>query len=287
MSLRQFLLNLPASRKITTAGRVSSCKWGQGGFYILIFLILLSSTTQAQYATVGQFQLAPPTIEVAETFFDAETSVRLDLDVDGVVLRYAIGNKEVSENSAIYEDPISIRTSTTITAKAFHPDYQDSEVVRVSVYRIAPKRQLNVAVDPLPAPQYAGKGALLLSDQKKGSMNFRDGRWLGFSADTTVFQLEGVSKVERLTLSIMEDHGSWIFAPSRVEVWQGQNLLGSSETTAPNTFSSKTFRFVEVPLNRTANDVIEVKVIMDGIPEWHDGQGTTPWLFIDEIFISN
>lgn len=257
------------------------------GFFILILLIFIPSITQAQYAPVGQFQLATPAIEVSSTFFNEATTVRLDLDVEGVTLRYALGNAEVSESSNIYKGPISIRQSTTIQAKAYHQDYQDSDVVEVSVFRMVSQEQLKVSTNSLPAPQYAGEGAVSLADKRKGSMNFRDGRWLGFSTDTVLFEVNVKTNAEILTLSLMEDHGSWIFAPQRVEVWEGGTLLGSWNAATPDYFLPKSFRFIEVPLKSTPGDLMQVQVITGKIPDWHDGKGTTPWLFIDEIFISN
>lgn len=254
---------------------------------IIILLIFLSSVTNAQHAPVGQFQLAPPAIDVSQTFFSKSTSVRLDLDVEGVILRYALGDEEVSENSAIYKAPIAIRESTTIKAMAFHPEYKDSDIVQVNLFRMANQNDLNVSTNAIPAPQYAGEGTVSLLDQKKGSMNFRDGRWLGFSTDTIVFDMKIETKAEEVTLSVMEDHGSWIFAPNQVEIWEGTALIGSWASTSPNNFSPKSFRFIEIPFKADAAEMLQMKVIMHKIPEWHDGKGTTPWLFIDEIFISN
>lgn len=253
----------------------------------MVIAVLTSQSVNAQYASVGEFQLAQPAIEAENTFFDGETQVSISLDVEGVLIRYALGNEVVSENSEIYEGPLTIRKSETITARAFHHEFVASEQVSVSVFRLRQGEELKVSYDPDPAPQYSGAGTSVLGNLQKGSMNFRDGQWLGFSADTITFNLGEIHATGAITLSVLEDHGSWIFKPGRIEVWSGSQRIGTWESGAQNTFLPKSFQFIEVPLEGDPADMMEIKVLMGKIPDWHDGRGTTPWLFIDELFISN
>lgn len=270
-------------------------KRGQGGFilekvlkaFILLFGIISSWPSCAQYAPIGQFQLSPPAIEATQTFFETSTTVSLDLDVEGVELRYALEGEEVTENSPLYTRPITLKNSAMIIAKAFHRDYQPSEMVSVQVFRIPKGKAIDVSYSPEPAPQYAGQGSASLFDFRKGSMNFRDGHWLGFSSDTVTFEVGSDTSIDQLNLSVLADHGSWIFAPSRIEVWKGDTQVGQWKTAPPTAFSPKTFQFITIPLENKVQGPIQVNVLMDKIPAWHDGRGTTPWLFIDEIFISN
>lgn len=262
-------------------------KRGLGGFLVLTISMLYSFTSPAQYAPMGHFQLASPSIEVSKAFFEGSTTISLDLDVEGVELRYSLTGEEVSENSLLYESSIALSNSALIRAKAFHRDYRTSEEVNVRVFRINLREPMGMTYAPDPAPQYTGQGAASLTDFQKGSMNFRDGRWLGFSSDSIVFAVDSKVPVNQLTLSVLEDHGSWIFAPNRVEVWQDLKQVGDWIIEAPNTLSPKSFQFIEVPLKSPTSGTLQVKVIMNKIPDWHDGKGTTPWLFIDEIFISN
>ncbi|MDW3195022.1 MAG: chitobiase/beta-hexosaminidase C-terminal domain-containing protein [Cytophagales bacterium] len=241
----------------------------------------------AQYTPIGHFQLAPPAIEATQPFFETSSTVSLDLDVEGVELRYALEGEEVTENSPLFKRPITVKISATIKAKAFHRDYQPSEMVSVQVFRITKGKDINVSYSPDPAPQYAGQGAASLFDSRKGSMNFRDGHWLGFSSDTVTFEIRADTSIDQLNLSVLADHGSWIFAPSRIEVWKGETQVGQWKTAPPTAFASKTFQFITIPLENKVQGTIQVNVLMDEIPAWHDGRGTTPWLFIDEIFISN
>lgn len=266
---------------------ILTLKRGVGGFFVLVMPMLYSLTSHAQFAPIGQFQLAPPNIEVSETFFDALTKVSLDLDVTGVELRYTLTGEEVTKHSALYQGPIELSNSATIKAKAFHSDYQTSEAVNVRVFKTTKEETISWSYTPDPASQYSGQGAKSLADFRKGSMNFRDGHWLGFSGDTIVFEVDTKTQIKQLTLSVLEDHGSWIFAPTRIEVWQGPKQTGTWMEESPDTFAPKSFQFIEVPLDSPVRGTTQLLVIMEKIPDWHDGKGTTPWLFIDEIFISN
>ena len=258
------------------------------GTTILVLLsLLISAAAQAQYAQAGQFQLSAPSIEVSKTFFEQYSTIRLSLDVEGVELRYALDGASVTEHSKLYTRPLNLRRSTTIKVRAWHADYQTSEEVQASIFRIVSDKTMDVSYMPDPAPQYAGEGPHALANSQKGSMNFRDGHWLGFSSDTIIFELNSQDQVEQLSLSVLEDHGSWIFKPEQVEVWQGARQMGEWTVASPTGFLPKTFQFIRVPLSTPVSGPFLVKVIMSPIPEWHDGKGTTPWLFIDEIFISD
>ena len=253
----------------------------------LIFWMVLqcfSVTLQAQFASMGQFQLASPSIEVTHTFFEESTTISLELDTEGVIMRYTLNGEAVAENSRLYGGPIKISTSATIKARAYHADYQTSDEVNVQVIRINKSTAIEVSYRPNPAPQYAGQGAVTLSDLRKGSMNFRDGHWLGFSEDTIVFDLTPQTSIRQLHLSVLADHGSWIFTPSQIEVWQGATPIGSWQASAPTSFAPKSFQFISIPMQHAVRGAFQLKVIMGKIPDWHDGKGTTPWLFIDEIF---
>ena len=65
------------------------------------------------------------------------------------------------------------------------------------------------------------RGLHKLFDFEEGTLNFADGKWLGFSGNDLVFTIK-ISKqeaVNNVTVSCMESIGGWIIYPKRFSVY--------------------------------------------------------------------
>ena len=84
---------------------------------------------------------------------------------------------------------------------------------------------------------------------------------------------------------------SWIFAPKKLLVYgskDGTEYDLLQTLTFPPTLegAANSLEFLEATFPKTS--LRFVKVVLEhfeGIPEWHPGKGTLPWLFVDEILI--
>lgn len=250
------------------------------------FLAQAIAAQSQTYAQPGQFQLATPEISSEAIFFKDQTSVEIDLDIDGVTIRYTTDGTVPTKASALYLDKINLNKSSQIKAKAWHDDFLPSEVMGLSVRKLDAKNNIRLAVNPGPSESYPGKGAEGLVDQVKGSANFRDGHWLGFSVDTITMEIEFAEAIDVpiVNLSVLEDQGSWIFLPASVEVWVGGEQVTLWEKDRMQD-QPKSFQYIQFTIPRRKLKEAVIKIVMDTIPKWHAGVGTVPWFFMDEVFI--
>ncbi|MEL7148892.1 MAG: chitobiase/beta-hexosaminidase C-terminal domain-containing protein [Bacteroidota bacterium] len=239
-----------------------------------------------QYASIGQIQLSPPEMVVDSIFFEQQTTVSINFEVPGVIIRYTINGEVPSAKSPIYETPLLLAETSLVQAVAFHEDFQNSESVEVQVYQITSTVGFSVHSKQPPSSKYPGNGIHSLVDGKKASSSFRDGRWVGFSADTVSFTLQFDQSAggRHLVLSVLQDHPSWIFLPESVQMrLRGETIaawLGDRSTSRP-----KSLEYIVLKLPANAGLTAECQIVMGQIPAWHDGAGTLPWFFIDEIAI--
>ncbi len=83
-----------------------------------------------------------------------ESPLQVSLSVPGVddaQIHYTVDGQEPTEASPLYTSPIPIAASTTVKAKAFHPDYQPSPVL-AEVYTYAPPPPPPPPPPPQPLP---------------------------------------------------------------------------------------------------------------------------------------
>ncbi len=252
-------------------------------FYSLILWSL--GLTGQHLVQVKTLRLASPEVIIDSIFFENTATVQIFKYQEGVVFRYTDDSTQPDGKSTMYLRPFPLTKSTLIRAKAYHPDFLESEESTLNLFRIDADADFAIRSSAEPAGQYGGKGLRTLTDRSKGSMNFRDGAWLGFDQDSLHFTLDFATPINNPTLgiSLMVDHGSWIFAPGKITVKGSRFDITWSDDVAQENVP-RSFRYVQIPIEEQRISSIEILVEMDAIPSWHPGAGTTPWLFIDEIF---
>ena len=262
----------------------------------LLVVLWLSFSCTAVKETEGAcapgraFQLAPPQCIADSVLFFHAATMTLELDYPGVAIYYTDDGSAVTPSSRPYSGPIRIDASQTIRARAFHPDLLASEAVSRQFKKVSTAgRNAKVAIHPEAHPSYPGSDPRSLVDLQKGGLSFRnDNRWMGFQADTVgiILSLEEEKAVKAVALSVLEDHGSWIFLPGSAEVLSDGKTLGRQEWPAAVSAAPPGLRFLEIPLAETKTKKLEIRIInRQAIPDWHPGKGTPPWFFIDEILV--
>lgn len=250
-------------------------------------LMLYSGLALAQ----PRIQLSPPQVVVDSVFFAETATVRLELDYPGVELRYTLDGSPVNSQSPVYQEPLRLSQSATVTAQAFHPDFEDSPEVRLSVRSLKHNKQIAISsAVPTPAPQYTGAGLPALTDRQKGALHFAatPKAWLGWATDTLRFQLQVPKPAGgiQLVLSLLDNAGAWIMPPAAVKVYDEGEEIGRFETVQPKPGGPTQYRFLEVPLKPWRSKALEVVVLARQLPPWHDGAGRPAWIFLDELFLT-
>lgn len=249
---------------------------------------------KTDYLQAKQIALAKPIIKANSTFFHDSLQITLGLNLAGVEIRYTFDGSEPYEQSLLFTQPIILKKSATIKARAFHVNYLPSEVVHQSFLQTKDAFSIKtISLNPLPNESYPGSGATSLIDQLKGAKNFKDGAWLGFADESLEIVLEGeeVAPINQVIISLLSDQNSWIFSPHKIKIYTSTNgedyiFIAEKQISPTEENSVSNFRFERI--NVPPQEAKFVKVILENIPkipDWHPGKGTAPWLFIDEVLI--
>ncbi|MEZ4958972.1 MAG: chitobiase/beta-hexosaminidase C-terminal domain-containing protein [Saprospiraceae bacterium] len=260
--------------------------------FILPFLLIAQKSGQ-QYAPEGLFQLANPILTTGQVFFTGKTKASLELGVDGMEMRYTLNGSEPTQASQLYVEPVLVTESCTFKARAFHECCQPSEVVAARFFKLpTDKKVKKIALKNPPHESYPGSGADGLVDWKKGSLDFHQPAWMGFSGEDVVaiLEFEHAIEISKVTASVLLNLGAWIFPPAGMEVYDSQDgqsfeLLGKKETDSPGQDAKAGFEYFQ--LSFAPQQCKFLKVILKkqpSLPAWHPGNGSPAWLFVDEIW---
>ena len=255
-----------------------------------IFLLMIS----VQAIVAQEYQLGKPLIHVSgEDFFTESVEVKLNFRLEGAAVHYTLDGSEPTMDSPAYKAPIHIEKSTHLTAKAFKAGFLPSAQVERQFIKLSAKLP-EIEISPGPKPPYAGDGELTLTDQKAGSLNFRDGRWLGYDQGplTLTIDLKGQDKISELILSTLNSPGSWIMPPTSIE-WahskDGKAYVKVDkleiDQMAENSPGGKAYYSLKLP-KHTFRYLRLVVTPLPSLPEWHPGKGNRAWLFIDEVILN-
>lgn len=254
--------------------------------WVLLFCFLSISLDAQEY------QLSQPLVVIeGEQFFEKSITVRCDFRLEGAVIRYTLDDSEPTQKSKRYTKPLNLRKSTVVKVKAFKEGFLASKTVRTDVFKL--KSSLaSIKLSPAPKSPYQAEAGETLKDQKAGSFNFRDGRWVGYNQGPTTIDIDlgKVAKKEKLVLSTLVSPGSWIMRPERLsythsldgKVFEKETRIGMigmipSETAYRRFWHLRMdgpYRYVRITIHP-----------LSALPEWHPGKGQPGWVFIDEIFI--
>ncbi len=234
-----------------------------------------------------EIQLANPKIEVDHVIIDSSSSVTASLGLENANIFYTIDGGEPTQKSKKYIETIVVSEPGEYTFKAFHEDFKPSETETVTFY----KKGMDVAHFSIISSlneQYPGQGENTLVNHKKGSLNFRDGQWIGVT-EPFIAEIDFKQKtvLESLDIGFLINTNAWIFPIEDVTIKISRD--GDS-------FESLSVDFSNTPLTQDVSrlDNIHIPVLKELrkmrveianttlIPEWHQGKSNPAWLFMDE-----
>jgi hypothetical protein len=195
-----------------------------------------------------------------------------------VSLYYSIDG---SDPSLKFTKPFVIEADTTVKALAVASDGRRSAVVTARYHRIP--HDWTITLESQYSSQYTGGGDFALIDGLRGTQNWSGGGWQGYQGKdfVAVLDLGSVRPVTKVGAGFLQDVGSWIWMPNRVEV---------ELSTDGKTFG---------PMLTIANDVSETRegvVIKDLVKTMPATNAryiriravnlrAEGWIFVDEIVV--
>lgn len=238
-------------------------------------------------------KLEPPTIIADTDFFKDSLQIALDYVFDDAQIFYTLNGTMPDSTSAKYSKPLTITRSTEVRAVTHAPGWHVSEVTAASFKKISFTVNA-ITLNKDPNERYKGHGANTLVDQKRGTVNFVDGNWIGFEGShfTATIQLGKEEQVSSVSVGAFSSPEKWIFYPTGFKVWTSTNgtdfKLVKTLDVGPEGINTNTkFRFFDVDIAPTTAQYVRVQVRSQlKNPSWHPNPGGNSWLFVDEIVLN-
>jgi len=231
-------------------------------------------------------------VDIQAVMLGDKYKVSLSSEQLNASIRYTLDGSDPTNESMEYAEPLMIEYSTLIKAGLFKEGqlkekFSEKEIV---FHKGIGKRGV---LQEEPSSYYAGRGALSLIDGFKGSDNFRDGYWLGFSGSDFQFELdlEKPTLVEEVSVNFLQNVKAWIFMPQEVVVaiYTEERVKVAEQSIKPEATWEVKGTIIEefkADFQQPEARFIQIKAKnIKSIPEWHEGAGNEGWLFIDEVII--
>ena len=233
-----------------------------------------------------------PVIKASGQMFRGQLEISVDrIDGKRGNLYYTLDGSEPDTRSQIFTKPFLIKTDATVKALAIAADGRRSQVVTAKYHRIPHDWKITLVSNY--SLQYPAGGDFALIDGIRGTANWSGGGWQGYQGKdfVAVLDLGRMQQVSKVGAGFLQDMGSWIWMPSRVEF----ELSTDGKTFDPalsiaNEVPEKqegvvTRDFVKSISPRNAR-YIRIRAVNFGkIPAWHPGSGGEAWIFVDEIVV--
>jgi predicted alpha-1,2-mannosidase len=208
---------------------------------------------------------------------------------------YTTDGSQPNLHSARYTKPFSIDSSAVVKAIAVDRVGNSSLMTTAHYHRIPHNWTLSLISRY--SGQYSGGGELALIDGVRGTTNWSGGGWQGYQGQdlVAVIDLGQVEAVTSVGAGFLQDVGSWIWMPRRVDFefsLDGKiyNSALSVENEVPDGSRPPSGGVVMRDFQGTISPqnarYIRVRAVNFGkIPTWHPGQGGDAWIFADEIWV--
>jgi len=117
-----------------------------------------------------------------------------------------------------YTKSFAIEADSFVEAHAIAADGRESRIAKATFHRLPHDWKLSLQSNY--SSQYTGGGAFALIDGIRGTSNWSGGAWQGYQGQDliAVLDLGSVRKISHVGAGFLQDSGSWIWMPRRVEI---------------------------------------------------------------------
>ena len=225
----------------------------------------------------------------ANTKIDIEKgnlTIELENEFPNSDIRYTIDGSELTSDSKRYTAPFQISESTNIKAAMFRDGKKLGPVFEkfINYHKAAGKK---VTYKEIYHKSYQGAKETGMVNVLRGSKNFHDGQWQAWLDNDMelVIDLENDTEISKVAVGSMENQGSGIYFPIKVEVFlsldgKKYSRVGSQSRAFKANGSTQLKDFV-LEFNVQKAKYIKVKAVNLGSSPTGGGS----WLFVDEIVV--
>jgi hypothetical protein len=235
-------------------------------------------------AQIAGSQIVPvPIVRSPSKVFKGQLQVAIEDLGRANSLYYTTDGSEPSSKSTRFAKPFTIDRDTTVKAIAMDARGNRSDVVTAVFHRLPHEWSLRLLSDY--SPQYTGGGDAALVDGLRGTTNWTSGAWQGYWEKNlvAVVDLGNVQKVSKVGIGLLQDTGSWIWFPRRVEI---ELSLDSKNFTRVASIENRTNGSAQTD-GATVKDFTQTIAPQNArfvrVRAVNSGKNT--WIFADEILI--
>ena len=206
---------------------------------------------------------------------------------------YSLDSSDVTSNSLLYTEPFIINKTTRIKSALFEKEKRIGKVLS-QVFSIHKAIGKDIEYKTLYSDRYSGSGIDNLINGVNGTTSYNDGKWQGWKGENAnlIIDFKKEDLINEVIFGFLESHDVWIFLPKKINVSFLDERLTVLKRDSLFIEQSKTAK----PPNRKQFKIkntnitcryIEITVENQGLcPEWHPGNGSHTWLFMDEISVN-
>lgn len=201
-------------------------------------------------------------------------------------IRYTVDGTTPMWHSFPYGNPIQIDKNQTVKAAYFEDGKQQSAVIE-QAFSLNKATGKKIILEHQPHENYAIGGALTLIDGIHANRSKLGKDWLGFWGRdlNAVIDLGKPQAINKVSVSVLESQGSWIYYPKGIEILVSQD---GKEFKSIKKIPSEEIKNVKgkTTLRFPVEQVRFLKIIATNngkIAEGNPGAGSDAWLFVDEI----
>ena len=203
-------------------------------------------------------------------------------------IRFTLNGTDPTPESKIFTRPIAMLESRTIKAAAFRNGNR-SGITTVDFRKIIEFKNLKLSNKP--DPEYSASGAITLADRQTGTVDFKDGKWLGFRGSdlNATINFNRYTDVGSVSIGFLNKKSSWIFLPEEITVLASVDgsvfrTIGQVTPEEMRKYQKKGRVEVKVGIKPAKTRFIKIIAKNTGVcPPGHPGEGEPAWLFTDEI----
>lgn len=258
-------------------------------WFIPLMLLLGCGQTQEpdQYLQSEAVQLSAPVVVADSLVFRQQAKISVSTGHPDAAVRYTRSGAIVKADSPVLESGKVFTDAYTIKAKAFHPEFKSSEVVRLDLCKVGDLPWSIGEPTVPPAPQYSANGLQSLYDLSTGTLDHTQD-WLGYNYPVVFIELEFEEAVspQAISLGCLVKQDAWIFAPARLDVLVDSRNVGTSINQAYKKPETAQRQVHKITLDGTKSRKFTLQITtMSTLPDWHAGAGNQGWFFMDEIVV--
>jgi hypothetical protein len=255
-------------------------------------LLAVSSCNNPTFLQADAVALSQPVVEVADYFFTDVTQVEVGKTQGASQVHYTTDGSLPSSQSPVAAAQLQIDEPQILTFRTIGGGFLPSEPVAVEVMKLPAQRLTLISASPA-FPPYNKVPNSALVDRAKAGKNFRETDWLGYQDSLLTFEFSlPEALINGITVSVLEDQASWIFAPAVVKATfydaAGDEVaFGKAIYPTKVEKSGSHFRFLRVATEEIRPARVQIEVIcLSQIPDWHPGAGSKAWVFLDEVVVT-